>query len=261
MGLETQIQEWSEITVNSELPEERFEIPEEIREQAQAQVHAERVLVKPTKLAEGVYFGEGLSTNNMWVEFEDFVLVVEGPGSEQHSLEVLRQILETVGDKPIRYLVTTHHHADHIGGIRTYAAAGATVLTHVKNEKIIWETLTGPHTLRPDRLAESGQEPRMETVEDRRIISDGKRRVELVPMPNPHADGYLAVYLPRERLIFESDLFHTFQNQTSPTRIDDESQEFYEAVQRAGLRVDRVVPGHGRLLEWQELVEAYQAGN
>ncbi len=97
MGLETQVQEWSEITVNSELPEERFEIPAEIKEQAQAQVHAETVLVKPTKLAEGVYFGEGLSTNNMWVEFEDFVLVVEGPGSEQHSLEVIRQILETVG--------------------------------------------------------------------------------------------------------------------------------------------------------------------
>ena len=106
MGQEIEVYQWSEITVNSELPEERFEIPEEIREQAQAQVHAETV-VKPTKLAEGVYFGEGLSTNNMWVEFEDFVLVVEGPGGEQHSLEVMRQILGTVGDKPIR--LSGHH--------------------------------------------------------------------------------------------------------------------------------------------------------
>ena len=75
-------------------------------------------------MAEGVYFGEGVGMNNMWVEFEDFILVAEGPNNEVQSLEVLRQIRETVGDKPIRYLVTSHHHSDHTGGIRTYAAEG-----------------------------------------------------------------------------------------------------------------------------------------
>ncbi len=262
----TQVMEWSEITLNSDLPEDRFQIPEELQELAQSLAHSDSLPVVPTELADGVFFGESVGMNNMWVEFEDFILVAEGPNNEVQSLEVIRQIRETVGDKPIRYLVTSHHHSDHTGGIRTYASEGATIVTHANNEEVIREILTLPHTLRPDRLFESEIEPQIETVTDRKTITDGTRTVELMYVPNPHANGFLAIYLPKERLIFESDLFtiqsDTFQiipEQTGPARVPPEGIDFYNAVTKARLRVNRIVPGHGRVLEWKELVDRVNA--
>ena len=259
----TEIKEWAELTINGDLPEDRFVIPEGLQERAQSLAHSDRLPVLLTELAQGVYFGEGVGINNMWVEFEDFILVAEGPNNEVQSLEVIRLIRETVGDKPIRYLVTSHHHSDHTGGIRTYAAEGATIVTHANNEKVIREILTLPHSLKPDRLFESQIEPQIETVTDRKTITDGTRTVELIHVPNPHANGFLAIYLPKERLIFESDLFQiqsdTFQilpEQSGPARVPPEGIDFYNAVTKARWRVNRIVPGHGRVLEWKELVDA-----
>jgi glyoxylase-like metal-dependent hydrolase (beta-lactamase superfamily II) len=259
----TEVKEWSEMTINGDLPENRFVIPEGLQERAQSLAHSDRLPVITTELDKGVYFGEGLGMNNMWVEFDDFVLVAEGPNNEVQSREVIRQIRETVPDKPIRYLVTSHHHSDHTGGIRTYAAEGATIVTHANNEEVIREILTLPHTMKPDRLFESGIEPKIETVTDRKTITDGTRTVELMHVPNPHADGFLAIYLPGERLIFESDLFQiqsdTFQlvpEQTGPARVPPEGIDFYNAVTKTRWRVNRIVPGHGRVLEWKELVDA-----
>ncbi len=258
MGLVTQVREWSSIIVNAELREDLFEIPSEIQEKARSLAHADTVPVIPTEIAEGVYFGEGIGTNNMWVEFEEFVLVVEGPNTEMQTLEAIHQIQETIGNKPIRYLVTTHHHADHVGGIRGFAAEGATIVTHAQNEEVIREILTRPHTLNPDRLAQSQLEPQIETVEDRKTISDGTQTVELVHLPNPHVDGYLAIYLPRAQLLFESDMFEILQGETGPRVVRPEARVFYDAVRKARWRVNQIVPGHGRLLKWQELVDALE---
>ena len=91
----TEIKEWAELTINGDLPEDRFVIPEGLQERAQSLAHSDRLPVIPAELAKGVYFGEGVSMNNMWVEFEDFILVAEGPNNEVQSLEVIRQIRET----------------------------------------------------------------------------------------------------------------------------------------------------------------------
>ncbi len=259
MGLTTQVLEWSEVTINNELQEDLFQIPERIQERVSFLTQSDTMPVEPTKLAEGVYFGEGKGMNSMWVDFEEFILVVEGPNDEVQSLETIRQIRETVGEKPIRYLVTTHHHEDHNGGIRTYAASGVTLLTQAMNETWIWEMLNYPFTLKPDRLAESGVEPKVELVEDRRIIKDGNRSVELLHVPSTHAESFLVVYLPRERLIFESDLFSILQGQTGPPRVGPDAKILYDVVTQEGWRVNQIVPGHGRLVGWDEFVTALNA--
>ena len=105
---------------------------------------------------------------------------------------------------------------------------------------MIREILTLPHTLNPDRLFQSQIEPQIETVTDRKTITDGTRTVELMHVPNPHANGFLAIYLPKERLIFQSDLFQiqsdTFQilpEQSGPARVPLEGIDFYNAVTKA----------------------------
>lgn len=259
MGLVTMNQAWSKISVNAPLQESMFEIPASLREKAAALAHAKTVPVIPAKLADGVYFGEGVGMNSMWVEFKDFILVAEGPDHEMQSLETIRHIRQTVGNKPIRYLVTSHHHSDHTGGIRTYPAQGATIITDASNEAVIREMITLPHTLKPDSLATSKKKAQIETVADRRTITDGTRTVELLHVPNPHASGYLAIYLPKEKLIFESDMFQILQDQTVPPRISPETRAFYDAVTRAGWTPDQIVPGHGRLLKWQDLVDTLRS--
>jgi len=258
MNLVTEVRTFSEMSVNGEIQEDLFEIPEEAREEAAALAHLDTIPVKAIELAEGVYFGSA-GQSNMWVEFEDFILVADGPTNEMQSLEVIRQIRNTVGDKPIRYVVTTHHHADHQGGIRTYAAEGATIVTHALNEAVMREFLTRPHTLKPDRYSQSNREAQIELVTDRRTITDGSRTVELMHLPNPHTDGCLVIYLPQEKLIFESDLFEILEGEAWPPLVRPEAKVFYEVVTEVGWKVDRIVSGHGRVVEWQELIDAIQA--
>ncbi len=259
MGLTTQVLEWSEVSMNNELQEDLFQVPEKIQERVSFLAQLDTMPVVPTELAEGVYFGEGKGMNSLWVDFEDFILVVEGPNDEVQSLETIRQIRETVGEKPIRYLVTTHYHEDHNGGIRTYAANGVTIITQAKNEAWIWEMLNYPFTLKPDQLARSGVEPKVELVQDRRTITDGSRTVEFLHVPSVHAESFLVIYLPRERLIFESDLFSILQGQTGPPRIGADARVLYDVVTQEGWRVNQIVPGHGRLVGWDEFVTALNA--
>ena len=264
MGEVTQVREWSAISINGELPEEKFQIPEGLEELSQEIGHADTIEVLPSELADGVYFGESMHMNNMWVEFQDFIVVVEGPGNEMHTLEVIRHIRETVGDKPIRYLLTTHHHSDHTGGIRGYVAEGATVVTHANNEEVIREILTRPHTLKPDSLALSGREPQIEVVEDTRTITDGNRTIELMHVPNSHANGYLAIYMPKERLLFESDMFQVQGDRwqvvlDDTARVPEEGKALYLAVTKAGWRPRQIVPGHGIILPWKLLADTVKA--
>jgi len=264
MGEVTQVREWSSISINGELPEEKFQIPEGLEELSQEIGHADTIEVLPSELADGVYFGESMHMNNMWVEFEDFIVVVEGPGNEMQTLEVIRHIRETVGDKPIRYLITTHHHADHTGGIRGYVAEGAIVVTHANNEEVIREILTLPHTLKPDSLALSGREPQIEVVGDTHTITDGTMTIELLHVPNPHASGYLAIYLPKERLLFESDMFQVQGDRwqvvlDDTPRLPDEAIALYEVVTKAGWRPSQIVPGHGIILPWKLLADTVKA--
>jgi glyoxylase-like metal-dependent hydrolase (beta-lactamase superfamily II) len=264
MGEVTQVREWASISINGDLPEDKFEIPEGLQELSKEIGHADTIHVLPSEIADGVYFGESMHMNNMWVEFEDFIVVVEGPGNEMHTLEVLGHIRETVPDKPIRYLLTTHHHSDHTGGIRGYVAEGATVVTHANNEEVIREILTRPHTLKPDSLSLSGREPQIEAVGDTHTITDGKRTIELMHVPNPHASGYLAIYLPKERLLFESDMFQVQGDRwqvvmDDTPRLPEEAKALYQVVTKAGWRPRQIVPGHGIILPWKLLADTVKA--
>ena len=64
-------------------------------------------------------------------------------------------------------MVNTHQHFDHASGLRTFAAEGATIITHQINEPYYKKIFAAPHTLNPDKLAESKRQPTFETMTDR----------------------------------------------------------------------------------------------
>lgn len=200
-----------------------------------------------TKLGEDVYFAGGGSHHSLFVVFEDHVVVVEAPLGEERSLAVLAKIAETAPGKPVRYLVPTHYHSDHTGGLRTYIAKGVTILTTPGNRTFVEQLAKVEKTIRPDLLAREPRAARVETFTGSRVLDDGRRRLELHDIgPNPHVTEAVVAYLPRQKAVFESDLLTIPVSgpfpPASPATVD-----FAEKLKARGLVVETIVPGHGRL--------------
>ncbi len=131
------------------------------------------------KLADGVWYFATPNARNWAVEFQDHVVVVEGIGSEARSLAVIDEIKKVIPTKPIRYVVNTHAHYDHAGGLRTYAAQGATVITHETNKPFFEKAWARPRTIAPDLLSKSPRTPTFETVSDKKVMTDGTKTIEI----------------------------------------------------------------------------------
>ncbi len=216
------------------------------------------VRVETQRLAEGVYLLGGASHNSLVVEFRDYVAVVEAPLDEKRSLAVIEEVVKLVPNKPIRYVVNTHQHHDHIGGLRTFMHIGATIVTHWKNFSFYTRDVLNyaPRTLQPDMVSlwpptELAEGYQYEQVTENYILSDGTRNMNIYYVqPLQHAEGMLMAYLPRERMVIQADLVDTHVPlPAAPTALNT---AFYNQVQRLKLDVATIVPIHGRPIPWSE---------
>jgi glyoxylase-like metal-dependent hydrolase (beta-lactamase superfamily II) len=209
----------------------------------------------PVALAPGVWrIALGPRDRSVVVEFRDHLLVVEAPQGEPEALDALRQIRDLYPDKPVRYVVNTHIHFDHSGGLRTFAAEGASVVTHVSNVDYYEQVWAHPRTIAPDRLAESGRSPAFIGVVGSRTFTDGERHVVVYHYGGDHAHhpGMLMVYLPAERILVEADSFNPPANPEARPNATPNLADFIDAVDRLRLDVDVLVPTHGRLTTLDE---------
>jgi hypothetical protein len=201
------------------------------------------VRVEVERVAPGVLLMGGASHNSLAVEFDKFVAVVEAPLDETRSLAVIEEVARRFPDKPIRFLVNTHQHFDHIGGLRTYMHIGATIVTHFKNLPFYTRDVLNyaPRTLAPDMLSlwpptEVAEGYQYEAVRENYVIADSARSMHIsYVQPLAHAEGMLMVYLPKERVVVEADL---------------PRDALAAQVRRLGLDVATVVPLHGRPRVW-----------
>lgn len=220
--------------------------------------------VEATELAKGVWLLGGGSHNSVAVEFADFVSVVEAPLNEQRSLAIIDKIVELVPSKPIRFLVNTHDHYDHLGGLRTYLHVGATIVTHQRNRLFYESELLNyvPRTLEPDLVSlypptEISEGYTMEDVDEKYILGDGSRFLEIYYVQGfgSHVEGMLMAYLPKERILVEADLYDpgllAESNRVRPTAGE---VALYQNVVQNGLRPATVAPIHGGAVSWNEFL-------
>lgn len=250
-----------DLTITNVKPNVEFNIP--VPDVVRQTPPPPAVNLKTEKVADGLYFFTGQNDNSIAVEFKDFVVIVEAPMSDARSLAVIAETKRLIPNKPIRYMVNTHTHFDHSGGIRTYAAEGITIITQEGNKAYIEQLLRAPHTIIPDTLAQMKIKPhfRVEGVDDSRVIADGSRKLILYHLQgNTHCDAMLMLYMPAEKIIMEADVFTKNLAPNIPQVLPSgappdyprccDARNFYANVVRLKLDVDTIVPIHNGVVSW-----------
>jgi glyoxylase-like metal-dependent hydrolase (beta-lactamase superfamily II) len=164
--------------------------------------------VTTEKLGDGVYrfTTGGGSYDSIVIDFRDYIMVLEAGGNEARSLAYIAEAKKLIPNKPIRYLMNTHPHSDHTGGLPTYVAEGATIIAHQNSKEFFERALNTPRTLLTDTLAKNPKKARVETVGDKKVYTDGTHTVEFHHVPGaPHSNGLLVAYFPKEKVLFQGD--------------------------------------------------------
>ena len=169
---------------------------------------APALTVTNEKLGEGFYrltTGAG-SYDSLIVEFKDHVMMLEAGQSEARALAYIAETKKLFPNKPIRYVMNTHAHSDHTGGLPPLVAEGATIITQKNNEAFFEKALNTPRTLLNDTLAKNPKKARVEAVTDKKVYSDGNRIIEMYhTTPVPHSNGLMIAYFPKEKIVFQGD--------------------------------------------------------
>jgi len=237
------------------------------------------VKVESQRLADGAWLLGGGTHNSVLVEFKDFAAVVEAPQNEARSLAVIEEVGRLVGNKPIKYVVNTHHHFDHAGGLRTYLSQGTTVITHESNRQYYMDIMfyPAPRELQPDRMALynpmymiSRRPAPIETVASfaggpgggaaKYVIADGERMLEIFHVQDmayeledpSYAQGntsadMLMVYLPKEKILINADLYSPPAPGAPMPTPTAAMRTLYQNMRKQKLDVTRHVPLHGRV--------------
>lgn len=206
------------------------------------------VRVESQKMAEGVYYLTGGSHHSLAIEMADHIVVVDTPQTEARAVAVLAKAKEVIPNKPIRFVITSHHHWDHLGGIRSAIDEGATIVTHQSNKAFLERVANTPHTINPDRLAASKKAVKIQTVGDKGQLTDGTRVIELYRLTGyEHTGDMMVVYLPKEKILAEPDAF-TPPPQAGAPMIPPAvvyAKALNDNIQRLKLDVQVIAPLHG----------------
>lgn len=196
-----------------------------------------------TQLANGVYKIGGSSHATILVEMPDHLIAVEGPLYEARTAPVIKAIKERFPGKPIRYVIPTHHHLDHAGGIRAFMAEGAIVVSPFSARDFYARVAKAPHTRQPDSLEKARTPVVIESFGGGpRVLTDGTRRVEVYPLPTGHAEDLVVIYLPAEKLLIEADHISPRNGQV---RLAPAVKEFMAGLDQLNLDVATIVGIHG----------------
>jgi glyoxylase-like metal-dependent hydrolase (beta-lactamase superfamily II) len=159
-----------------------------------------------TELAPGVFVLDG-GYQAVAVAFNDYSVVIDGMQNEARTRAVIEQTKKVIPGKPIRYVVVTHSHFDHVTGLRDFVGEGTTIITHDMNAAFFDRALNTPRTLAAEPDARKGATPKILGIGDRYVLTDGKQTVELHRIRgHVHADDMIIAYIPSARTIVESDL-------------------------------------------------------
>jgi len=194
-------------TVNTTLDESLFKLPAGYSLPSVASVAAPRI----RRIGDGVYVDTEMG-GVMIIEFKDFLVALDCPDDFRTSQSTIDAVKQVIPDKPFKYVIPSHTHGDHGGGVRAYYYAGTTLLTTPGNRDFYQKLATIKQTILPDPLSLQPRQPVIETFKAKRVITDGTRILEIHDLgPNPHTEEMTFAYLPKQKIVWQSDLLFTPQ--------------------------------------------------
>jgi hypothetical protein len=264
--IEVQRLTYKEVTPNPTIAPESFAVSDEVRAKAKAAatsdvpyqwvlrriflgrfLDSDQVVVpvggslKMVELSPNVQQVVGGSANNLIVAMKDGIVVFDAPISDLQSRWVIDAAKAKYPGKPIKYLVLTHHHMDHTGGMRAYVAEGATVIVPDQDKAYFEQVVKAPHTIAPDALAKQTKPATIMGVADHMALKDDTAEINLYNVPNPHVDGMLIGHVVKDNVVWLTDIW-------SPGRDANRSPGVLavnDAVKKIGIKDATFAGGHG----------------
>ena len=201
--------------------------------------HAQQPAAPPfaTTKVEGtdnVYIFRYGNAQSMFVVTSAGVIATDpiGYGRPQAVVTYVDEIKKVAGGQPIKYLIYSHHHFDHIAGGKPFKDAGATVIAHKRAQERL-QQIKDPHTVLAD-----------ETMDTTRTITLGDTTLELSYLGLNHSDNSIVMRLPKQKILFAVD-FVSVGSIPGRGMIDSYPLEWEESLKKVlAMDWDRLIPGH-----------------
>jgi glyoxylase-like metal-dependent hydrolase (beta-lactamase superfamily II) len=201
---------------------------------ATAQAQRPQIETQKVEGTDNVYIFRNGNHQAMFVVTKDGVIATDPvaygrPNGGQQYVDEIRKVTQA----PIKYLIYSHHHYDHIAGGKAFKDAGATIVAHRKVKDRL-APLKDPNTPLPDQaVPDTG-----------RVITLGGTRLELHYFGPNHSDTTLVMRLPKEKIIFVVDTIPVgaFPGRGMIDFFPLETEAFMNKV--IAMDWDRLIPGH-----------------
>jgi hypothetical protein len=215
---------------------------------------AQQPFASAEEVAPGVWFVRNIAGyNSMFAQVGDCIAVFDAPASfirfgdplpsvanlTDRTHIMIDKIKEVTGKK-VCYIVPTHHHADHIGGIPGFVRAGATVITTRQGEILARAVVksTGTSAL-----------PKIQIIQEKMTLGEGNERIDIWAIKNdPHAETMLFVHFPGRNIAFEGDISDYFPS----------ARNLLNFIGHQGLKIENLFKVHSaqpaspKYLLWEE---------
>lgn len=185
-------------------------------------------------LAGGLY-------NIMAVELDGGLFLVDAPVGGPVTQVALTLLEDAVPGKTVKIAGLTHHHADHVSGVRALVSRGVPLLVTKQTRDYVQSILHAPYLTVTDPLALAPRLPKFEMAGKFWSRTDGTVTIEAHRFETPHAEEMLVFYVPEHRILFNSDLFSTIVPPNETTR---RFLQLLDTLEASGRRVERIVGAH-----------------
>jgi glyoxylase-like metal-dependent hydrolase (beta-lactamase superfamily II) len=197
------------------------------------------------KLADGIFMITG-GYRSVAVEMKDHIVLIEAPQSDMTTSTIIAEVHKAIPNKPIKYVINTHTHSDHSGGLRAAVEEGATIITHESNKALYEKWFSNPRTLlMPDNLSKSEKRAKFEYIGEKKIIKD-LNTIELYHLKGAaHSEDMIIAYLPKIKTVVEADAFNApAANAPPPATINGFEKLFASELDRLKIDYTTIIPIH-----------------